>query len=55
MRRRGEVITYVRVADRLVRLEQPAVGPRYDAFHVMGAAVAGWMLGLLVLAAACVK
>jgi hypothetical protein len=51
MRRRDDVVTYVRVADRLVRLERPAASPRYDVYDLMGAAFAGSMLGLLVLSA----
>lgn len=40
---------WVRVGGRLVRLEQPAAAPAYDIFHVMGAGVAGFLAGLIML------
>ena len=39
---------WVRVDGRLVRLEQPAAAPAYDIVVVMGAGVAGFLLGLTV-------
>lgn len=41
--------SYLRVGGYYVRLEQPAPLPRYDAWHLMGAAFAGFVAGLLAL------
>jgi len=40
---------WLRVDGRLVRLEQPTAAPAYDIFDIMGAGVAGFLLGLTVL------
>ena len=50
MSRRQQAIEYVRVNDRWVRLERQAPTPHYDAYDLMGAAFAGLMAGVFLVA-----
>lgn len=49
MSRRAEV-RMVQVGGRWARVERPASGPRYDIYHLLGAAFGGAMAALLTLA-----
>jgi hypothetical protein len=48
--RRQSQVHMVRVAGRWARIERPAPGPKYDIYHLLGAAFGGAMVALLTLA-----